>query len=126
MAESTLALPVTALLERFNPVIIVTVIVVVECAVLAFNEGRCPRTGLAARFTAKRADNFDIYLPNWLARNNKLIFGILFVVNELFVLWRWAKESQPKILNRENICSSSQLRSVQFVYKSLIHRSRTA
>jgi hypothetical protein len=36
-----------------------------------------------------RAANFDIYLPNWLARNNKAIFGILFALYELIVLWRW-------------------------------------
>jgi hypothetical protein len=41
---------------------------------------------LAARFTADRGDNFDIYLPNWVAGHNKVIFGALFVVNELFVL----------------------------------------
>jgi hypothetical protein len=91
MAGSILALPVTALLERFNVAIILTVFILAECGVLAFNEGSCPLTGLAARFTTDRADNFDIYLPNWLARHNKLIFGTLFVVNELFVLWCWAK-----------------------------------
>lgn len=91
MAGSILALPVTALLERFNAAIILTVIILAECGVLAFNEGRCPLTGLAARFTSDQADNFDIYLPNWLARHNKLIFGTLFVVNELFVLRCWAK-----------------------------------
>ena len=46
-------------------------------------------TDWAARFTQDRAANFDIYLPEWLARNNKVIFGTLFAVNELFVLWRW-------------------------------------
>ena len=91
MAGSILALPVTALLERFNAAIILTVIILAECGVLAFNEGRCPLTSFAAQFTTERADNFDIYLPNWLARHNKLIFGTLFVVNELFVLWCWAK-----------------------------------
>lgn len=91
MAGSILALPVMALFERFNATIILSVIILAECGVLAFNEGRCPLTGLAARITSDRADNFDIYLPNWIARHNKLIFGTLFVVNELFVLWRWAK-----------------------------------
>ena len=91
MAGSILALPVTALFQRFNAAMILTVIILAECGVLAFNGGKCPLTGLAARFTSDRADNFDIYLPNWLARHNKLIFGALFVVSELFVLWRWAK-----------------------------------
>ena len=36
-------------------------------------------------------DNFDIYLPNWLARRNKEIFCILFVVNEFVVLWFWLR-----------------------------------
>ncbi len=91
MAGSILALPITAVLRRFNAAIMLTVILFAECGVLAFNKGRCPLTGVATRFTSERADNFDIYLPNWLARYNKLIFGTLLVVNELFVLWCWAK-----------------------------------
>ena len=66
-----------------------TGLVLVECAVLAVNHGRCPLTDLAARYTEHRVENFDIYLPLWLARYNKWIFGALFVVGELFVLWRW-------------------------------------
>jgi hypothetical protein len=91
LAGSILALPITALLQRFNAAMILTVIIVAECGVLALNGGQCPLTGLAARFTADPADNFDIYLPNWLARHDKLIFGTLFVINELFVLWCWVK-----------------------------------
>jgi hypothetical protein len=90
MAGSILALPLTVLLQRFNDAIILTVIIFAECGVLAFNEGRRPLTSIAAQSTAERTDNFDIYLPNRLARHNKLIFGTLFVVNELFVLWCWA------------------------------------
>ncbi len=87
LAGCILALPIAPLLHRFDWAIILTVIIVVECAVLALNKGRCPLTGLAARFTDDRADNFDIYLPEWVARHNKSIFGTLFVVNELIVLW---------------------------------------
>ena len=58
---------------------------------LALNTGRCSLTNLAARFTEDRADNFDIYLPNWVAGHNKEIFGTLFVVNGLIVLWFWLK-----------------------------------
>jgi len=35
-----------------------------------------------------------IYLPNWLANRNKAIFGTLFVVNELIVLWCWRKRAR--------------------------------
>jgi hypothetical protein len=86
-----LALPITALLRRFDWAIVLTVIIVAEWGVLALNQGRCPLTGVAARFTNNRADNFDIYLPDWMARHNKAIFGTLFVVNELIVLWFWLK-----------------------------------
>ena len=60
-----------------------------ECAILAVNRFRCPLTDLAGRYTEQRADNFDIYLPLWLARRNKLIFGALFGVGELLVLGLW-------------------------------------
>ena len=89
LACAILALPVAAFTRRFGWALVLTAFVVCECAVLAANHGRCPLTGWAARFTQDRAANFDIYLPNWLARNNKAIFGTLFVVNELIVLWRW-------------------------------------
>jgi len=58
------------------------------CTILAANQGRCPLTGLAARYTEQRTANFDIYLPLWLARHNKTIFGALFVAGVLFVLGR--------------------------------------
>ena len=66
-----------------------TGLVLVECTVLAMNRGRCPLTDLAGRYTKDRTDNFDIYLPLWLARHNKTIFGTLFAIGELFVLGRW-------------------------------------
>jgi hypothetical protein len=88
-AGSILVLPVTAFMRRFDWAVALTVLVLVECLVLAWNKGRCPLTDLAARYTEARPDNFDIYLPNWLARHNKRIFGTLFVVLELIVLWRW-------------------------------------
>jgi len=49
-----------------------------------------PLTGMAGRYTKDRSDNFDIFLPKWLARHNQLIFGSLFAIEELFLLWQWA------------------------------------
>src|SRR5690349_6377757 len=54
-------------------------IVLLEVVILVANGWRCPLTTLAARFTEDRHDNFDIYLPPWLAHHNKLIFGVLYV-----------------------------------------------
>jgi hypothetical protein len=88
-AGCILGLPVVAVARRFDWARILTALVLFECLVLTLNRSRCPLTNLAARFTSERSDNFDIYLPNWLARHNKRIFGALFIVFELFVLWRW-------------------------------------
>ena len=91
LAAGILVLPVAGVLRRFRWAAILTVIILLECGDLAANGGRCPMSDLAARYTDERASNFDIYLPNWLASRNKTIFGTLFVVNELIVLWCWLK-----------------------------------
>ncbi len=52
---------------------------------------RCALTDVAARYTDGRADNFDIYLPRWLARHNKELFGGIFVAGLLVLLWRWLR-----------------------------------
>lgn len=86
-AACILALPFFAITHRLDWALGATALILVECAALALNRGRCPLTNLAARYTDHRAYNFDIYLPQWLARHNKTIFGTLFVAGELVVLW---------------------------------------
>ena len=88
-AGCILALPVVAWRGQFRLALVLIGIVLVEVAILAVNRMRCPLTDVAARFTDERQDNFDIYLPLWLARYNKLIFGSLFVGGLLFTWVRW-------------------------------------
>jgi hypothetical protein len=88
-AACVLALPAFGWARRFDWALAATVLILGECAVLAMNRGRCPLTNIAARYTDNRADNFDIYLPRWLARYNKEIFGTMFFAGEVFVVWRW-------------------------------------
>ena len=83
------AVPVLGYLGKYGPAAAFVGVVVAEVIVLVVNRLRCPLTGLAARFTDDRADNFDIYLPAWVARHNKLIFGLLFLGGALFTLARW-------------------------------------
>ena len=66
-------------------------IVAIEVAVLALNKWRCPMTPLAARFTESRMPNFDIFLPQWLARHNKQIFGLIYAAGTMFAfsMWLW-------------------------------------
>jgi hypothetical protein len=88
LAGCVVGLPVVALMNRFDWAALLTVVVVVECGVVVLNQGQCPVTSLAARYTEDRADNFDIYLPEWLALRNRAIFGTLFVCGEFVVLWK--------------------------------------
>lgn len=88
IAACILAIPAFAWVGMFSAVRWLTGIVLVEVFILVLNGWRCPLTSLAARYTEDRRDNFDIYLPLWLARYNKLIFGTLFVAGEAIVVLR--------------------------------------
>ena len=100
LAASILALPVVGVLRRFRWAAILSVIVLLECGLLAVNGGRCPLTDVAARYTADRGSNFDIYLPNWLAEHNKVVFGLLFVAGEVIVVGCWLSEKFVNSLRR--------------------------
>lgn len=84
-----LAVPVAGSVHNFRLAAVFAIIVLLECLVLAINRCRCPLSDLAARYTPEVTPNFDIYLPNWLARHNKLIFGILFVAGGLLTFAEW-------------------------------------
>jgi hypothetical protein len=88
-AGCIVALPVVAWLGEFTFAMILIALVTVEVLVLIANRLRCPLTAVAARYTDDRRDNFDIYLPLWLARHNKTIFGTLFVAGLLFTVVMW-------------------------------------
>lgn len=88
-AGSILAIPVLAWLGHWRAAWLLIGLVMLECLVLVVNRTACPLTGIAARYTDDRRDNFDIYLPLWLARHNKLVFGWLFAGGLVFTLVRW-------------------------------------
>jgi cbb3-type cytochrome oxidase subunit 1 len=75
--------------ERFDWALWLIGAVLVEVVVLAVNRLRCPLTPIAARYTEERAANFDIYLPLFVARFNKEIFGSLFVLGVAYTAYRW-------------------------------------
>jgi hypothetical protein len=83
------AIPVAAWMGRFTHAAVLAAVVFVEVAILAVNQMRCPLTDVAARYTPDRADNFDIYLPLWLARHNKFVFGALYVAGMLYAFVHW-------------------------------------
>src|SRR6202521_4035078 len=77
MAGSIVAVPWAAWFAQFRLAFGLTLLILGECLVLAVNGGRCPLTDIAARYTQERAANFDIYLPLWLYRYHKTLFGFL-------------------------------------------------
>ena len=51
----------------------------------------CPLTLIARRYSDSQEDNFDIYLPNWLAKNTKLIYTSIVVIIMIITAYRlWA------------------------------------
>ena len=48
----------------------------------------CPLTVWARKYSDSNKDNFDIYLPNWLAKYNKLIYGCIMVLIAVLTVFR--------------------------------------
>lgn len=88
-AGCILALPLVSWWGQHKVAAWLSLLVAGEVLVLVFNRMACPLTAVAARYTQDRRDNFDIFLPLWLARNNKRIFGPLYLAGLVFSLLRW-------------------------------------
>ena len=63
-------------------------LIVGEGAVLVLFKMFCPLTLIARKYSDSEKDNFDIYLPNWLARHNKVIFTSIYLVGVIIVIIR--------------------------------------
>lgn len=64
------------------------VIIIMEGVVLALFKMSCPLTILARKYSYSTKDNFDIYLPVWIARYNKQIFTLIFAIGIIIVCFR--------------------------------------
>jgi len=65
-------------------------LVIAEGLVLVLFKMFCPLTIWARKYSSSTKDNFDIFLPNWLARHNKIIFTSIYLISVLIVLIRIA------------------------------------
>ena len=88
-ASCIVVLPYAAHAGRFGLAAVLVAAVLVEVAVLALNGWVCPLTPIAARYTNDRQANFDIFLPLWMAKYNKQIFGALFILGVAYTVFRW-------------------------------------
>ena len=85
-AGCVLAIPWLTWLGQFGVAAVLATIVLGEVVVLWLNRWSCPLTAVAARYTDDRRANFDIYLPEWLARHNQRIFGSLYVLGVAYLV----------------------------------------
>lgn len=51
-----------------------------EGLILMINKWECPLTSVAAKYSQNQEDGFSIFLPKWLAKRNKKIFAMLFMI----------------------------------------------
>ena len=63
-------------------------LVLLEGIVLLLFNMFCPLTLLARKYSNSSKENFDIFLPNWLAKYNKLIYTSIFVFTILLLIYR--------------------------------------
>ena len=66
-------------------------LVIIEEIILIIFKGKCPLTVLGYKYTDSHEVGFDIYLPRWLAKYNKIIFGAIFVIGILIIIYRILK-----------------------------------
>ncbi|MBP2282794.1 hypothetical protein H4V97_001112 [Flavobacterium sp. CG_23.5] len=63
-------------------------LILMEGLVLLLFKRMCPITVIARKYSDSTKDNFDIFLPNWLAKHNKLIYTTFFVPILILLIYR--------------------------------------
>jgi len=63
-------------------------LVILEGLTLLLFKFFCPLTIIARKYSDSTKDNFDIYLPNWLARNTKLIYTSIMILIVIITIYR--------------------------------------
>ncbi len=48
----------------------------------------CPLTVMAKKYSDSTKENFDIFLPNWLARNTKLVYTTFLAIIIIILIYR--------------------------------------
>ena len=65
-------------------------LIVLEGIILVIFKKVCPVTIMARKYSDSDKDNFDIYLPEWLARHNKVIYTIIVLIAVVILIYRLA------------------------------------
>ena len=64
-------------------------LILLEGIILIAFKRICPITLIAKKYSNSQKDNFDIYLPNWLARYNKEIYTTIVLIAIVILLFRY-------------------------------------
>ena len=92
MATATSYILYAGITNRQDGLLVISLLLMtLESVVLVLNRWTCPLTPWAQKYTANRNSNFDIYLPNWLAKYNKIIFGTMFGVGIILLIINWLR-----------------------------------
>lgn len=63
-------------------------LILLEMLILVVFRRVCPITIIASRYSKSARYNFDIYLPNWLARYNQEIYSVILIIIFVIFLYR--------------------------------------
>ena len=66
-------------------------LVALEGVTLVIFKCSCPITNVARKYSISSKDNFDIYLPNWLAKHTVLIYTSILVVVTIITIYQLIK-----------------------------------
>jgi len=73
--------------NRFDTIMLIAIVlVIIEFLVLIINKGACPLTTIAYKYSDKHEVGFDIFLPKWLAKHNKAVFGTIFFIGIILII----------------------------------------
>ena len=62
--------------------------VFLEWLTLLTFKSHCPLNLMDRKYTSSTKDNFDIYLPSWLAKYTKLIYTTIFAIISLITIYQ--------------------------------------
>lgn len=62
--------------------------ILLEGLILLIFRWTCPLTLFARKYSSSEKDNFDIYLPNWLAKHTKTIYTGLSIIMLIVTVFR--------------------------------------
>ncbi|KAA3435944.1 hypothetical protein FOA19_23150 [Rufibacter hautae] len=60
----------------------------IEIITLLVFKGVCPLTLIAGKYSTSKKDNFDIYLPNFIAKYNKVICTVLLTLTIALTIYQ--------------------------------------